>query len=235
MGMREIVGTAGDGGSLLPDRTRRDVADLNGLYLDRAVEPLLAGEPWFALPRAVAERFARAGRGARDLAAQSPVALFELVLPPATDWHRLGSVVTDGAASRSPAAELLEVRRAFGLAALGFARRLAEAVPLAARLVFGLARHDERLLVDLTLSDAFHVAAWPGLVRPRWSSHPAYWAALATAAAEESTAALRWLHATSLCLDPRTGPAAPVETARGRRSARLVRRRTGSARADVPC
>lgn len=231
----DIVGRAGDGGNLLPERTRRDVADLNGLYLDRAVDPVLGSEPWFRLPGCAAARLQQAGRSARDLAAQCPASLFELVVPPATEWHRLGAAVTDGTTDTPTGTEVVEVRRAFGLAALGLARRLAESTPVAARVVFGLAPHEERLLVDLTLSDAFHVAAWPGLVRPRWAAHAAYWDALAAAASGESPVVLRWLHATALCLDRRSA-GVPVEAAtRGRRNAGPARRRGAPARTDVPC
>ena len=171
-------------GNLLNSAVRRDIADLNRLFLAHALDPGHGADCWFQLPDGD-----RRGDStevppeARERAACSPISLFELALPEIDEpppW-RLESVAdTDiGSVERTRG----ETRRSFGLVALGVARRLAESVPFSSRIAFGLGSTSEARLSALTPSDSFRFASWPGLVRPRWPGHARYWSLLAEAAA----------------------------------------------------
>jgi hypothetical protein len=187
-------------GDLLSPPVRRDIADLNRLFLGRALDPAQRTDHWFQLPGSVVERLAAAPEEARERAAQCPVSLFELVLPAADAGpHWRHEAVADGdvdALDRSRD----ETRRSFGLVALGVARRLAEGVPLSSRIAFGLLPAGEARLSALSPCEAFRLASWPGLVRPRWAGHARFWDLLADAATGPSSETLRWTYSTGLCL-----------------------------------
>lgn len=221
-------------GTLLTARVRRDIADLNRLFLDRAMHPAYGLDPWFQLPLPAIERLRQADGEALGRAACCPFALFEIALPPLDDpepW--LGDAIADGPGGRPAEPVDRETRRAFGLAALGLVRTLTEGVPLAPRIAFGLRAGTEARVASLSLSDSYRVAAWPGLIRPRRSLHERYWNLLVELVASEDTA--HWAYAAGVCLlvqwDWR-----PPATAVGVRPPVRPRHRRGS-RDDpgVPC
>ena len=121
-----------------------------------------------------------------------------------------------------------ETRRAFGITALGVARSLCDLVPLATRIAFDLAPRLEARLGAMTLSDSYRLAAWPGLIRPRWSAHERFWALFADAVAGGE--ALHWAYTTGLCLlaQCERQPTTVVYSAR-------TRARPAHRRPDVPC
>ena len=222
-------------GNLLNPAVRRDIADLNRLFLAHALDPGHGADCWFQLPAATVRRLAEVPAEARERAACSPISLFELALPrddEAPPW-RLESVADTDAefADRARGA----TRRSFGLVALSVARRLAENVPFSSRIAFGLGSTSEARLSALTPSDSFRLASWPGLVRPRWPGHSRYWNLLAEAAAGTVQADLNWAYSAGLCLlghcerDPVIARCGPV------RRARPTHRRGPADDTDVPC
>jgi hypothetical protein len=164
-------------GNLLNPAVRREIAGLNRLFLERALHPHHRTDAWFGLPAPAVARLAVAPQEARERAAACPIALFEIRLP---DAAGLPSVAVDDDTSSSPDFGP-EARRAFGVTALGVARSLVEGVPLATRIAFGLDARVEAQLSAMTLSDSYRVAAWPGLIRPRWPGHDRYWSLFADA------------------------------------------------------
>ncbi len=222
-------------GNLLDPAVRRDIADLNRLFLAHALDPGHGADCWFQLPAATVRRLAEVPPEARERAACSPISLFELALPrddEAPPW-RLESVADTDAEFADRARD--QTRRSFGLVALSVARRLAESVPYSSRIAFGLGSTAEARLSALTPSDSFRLASWPGLVRPRWPGHSRYWSLLAEAAAGTVQADLNWAYSAGLCLlghcerDPviaRCGPA---------RRTRPTHRRGSADDTDVPC
>jgi hypothetical protein len=223
-------------GNLLNSAVRRDIADLNRLFLNHALDPVHRGDSWFDLPAATVQQFERAPPDALERAVCMPIALFQLVLPDpgdAADW-RMGAV---GDAERHPGDHARgEIRRSFGLVALGVVRRLAEGVPLAARIAFGLPASMEHRLSSLSPSEAFRLASWQGLVRPRWPSHARFWNMLAGAAAGSCKEDLFWAYSAGLCLLGQCERAPPtVRYAGTERRPRPTHRRTRSKVPDVPC
>ncbi len=222
-------------GNLLNSAVRRDIADLNRLFLAHALDPGHGADCWFQLPTATVRRLVEVPPEARERAACSPISLFELALPQddeAPPW-RLESVADTAVQFVDRARG--ETRRSFGLVALAVARRLAENLPFSSRIAFGLGSTCEARLSALTPSDSFRLASWPGLVRPRWPGHARYWSLLAEAAAGTVQEDLNWAYSAGLCLlghcerDPviaRHGPA---------RRARPTHRRWPASDTDVPC
>jgi len=222
-------------GNLLNDAVRRDIADLNRLFLVHALDPVHGADCWFQLPTATVKRLVEVPPEARERAACSPISLFELVLPREgeTPPWRLGSVADADI-------DVIErarggTRRSFGLVALSVARRLAENLPFSSRIAFGLGSTSEARLSALTPSESFSLATWPGLVRPRWPGHARYWSLLAEAAAGTAKEDLYWAYSAGLCLlghcerDPlvaRYGPS---------RRSRPAHRRGAANDPEVPC
>ena len=127
------------GGNLLTAAIRRDIADLNRLFLQCALEPGFGSDPWFCLPARAVGRLASAPPQARERVAQSPFTLFELCLPEPAD--RLGwrpAAVADAQDADPGLRANADARRAFALIALGVARRLAEGAPMCPRIAFGV-------------------------------------------------------------------------------------------------
>ena len=222
-------------GNLLNPAVRRDIAELNGLYLDRALDPQQGADPWFRLPLKAADWLREGSPAARERAAQCPFTLFEFVLPSpaeAVAW------VTDAVADRAESAPCdpawTETRRAFGVTALAVVRRMTEGVPMAPRIAFGLPPSMEARLHAMSLSESYRVAAWPGLLRPRWGGHERFWTVLAALATQDD--AVHWAYATGLCLLGQcerlgaAGPGGPV-----RRPARGVLRQCPPRDPDIPC
>jgi hypothetical protein len=223
-------------GNLLNPAVRRDIADLNRLFLTHAMDPVHRADSWFQLPAATIQQFELAPPEALERAVAVPLALFELVLPDpgsATDW-RTGAV---GDAERHPGDQPRgEVRRSFGLVALGVVRRLAEGVPGAARIAFGLPASSETRLSALSPAEAFRLASWQGLIRPRWPSHTRFWTMLAGAAAGSRNDDLRWAYSAGLCLLGQCERAPPaVRFAGTERRPRPTHRRARHKGPDVPC
>ena len=222
-------------GNLLSPAVRRDIADLNRLFLAHALDPGHGADSWFQLPAATVKRLVEVAPEARERAACSPISLFELALPrdeEAPPW-RLQSVADTDADFANRARG--ETRRAFGLVALSVARRLAENVPFSSRIAFGLGSTCEARLSALSPSDSFRLASWPGLVRPRWPGHSRYWSLLAEAAAGTVQADLKWAYSAGLCLlghcerDPGTARSGPA------RRVRPTHRRGPAGDTEVPC
>ena len=81
-------------GNLLNAAVRRDIADLNRLFLTHAMDPVHRADSWFQLPSATLQQFERAAPEALERAVSMPLALFELVVPEPGDtaeW-RIGAV-----------------------------------------------------------------------------------------------------------------------------------------------
>ncbi|MBK7903996.1 MAG: hypothetical protein IPJ97_14430 [Proteobacteria bacterium] len=222
-------------GNLLNPAVRRDIADLNRLFLAHALDPGHGADCWFQLPAATVKRLVEVAPEARERAACSPISLFELALPrddEAPPW-RLETVADTDADFVDRARG--ETRRSFGLVALSVARRLAENAPFSSRIAFGLGPTSEARLSELTPSDSFRLASWPGLVRPRWPVHSRYLSLLAEAAAGTVQSDLTWAYSAGLCLlghcerDPIIARCAPA------RRARPTHRRGPADDTDVPC
>ena len=165
-------------GNLLHPGVRRDIADLNRLFLDRALDPGLRDDAWFQLPAATVGRLSVATAEALERAAGSPICLFELTIP-GCDARPWGGGAVDDAVAGAAADILSESRRSFGLVALGVARRLSEGAPVDVTHRFRFWPAIESRLAALSPSAAYRLAAWPGLVQPRWHAHPRYWHLLA--------------------------------------------------------
>ena len=84
----------GHQGNLLNAAVRRDIADLNRLFLTHALDPVHRADSWFQLPESTLEQFERAPPEVLERAVSMPMALFELVMPEvgdAAEW-RIGAV-----------------------------------------------------------------------------------------------------------------------------------------------
>jgi hypothetical protein len=211
-------------GNLLNPAVRREIAGLNWLFLERAVSPRHADDPWFGIPPAAIALLAGAPPEAWERASGCPIALFELRLPADS------SAITppDGVAEAGVEDPAAEARRAFGIAALGVARRVGDGVPLATRIAFGLDARLETQLRTMTLADSYRVAAWPGLIRPRWSGHERFWILFADVVTGGE--AVHWAYTAGLCLlaQCERQPTTVVYSAR-------TRARPAHRRPDVPC
>lgn len=220
-------------GNLLNVAVRREIADLNRLFLERALDRSEACDDWFRLPAPALDRLASANAEARERAAQWPLALFELRLP-GGDGEEGGDTVADRPQPLALQGAHAESRRAFGVTALGVVRQLSEGIPLAPRIAFGLEAAVATRLSAMSLSESYRVAAWPGLIRPRWSEDDRYWTLLA----ETATAgvAVHWAYSAGLCLLARCERQAPTVAYSVRRQPRNTHRRSPSgAGPDVPC
>jgi hypothetical protein len=214
-------------GNLLSPAVRREIAGLNRLFLERAIRLRQAGDPWFGVPRGASDCLAAAPLDAWERAAACPVALFELRLPdPAAGIASFDGVGEDAGAPGD--ALVAETRRAFGITALGVARSLCDVVPLATRIAFGIDPRLEAQLCAMTLSDSYRLAAWSGLIRPRWSGHERFWSLFAGAVTRGES--VHWAYTAGLCLlgQCERQPTTVVYSARAR--ARPAHRRP-----DVPC
>lgn len=222
-------------GNLLNAGVRRDIADLNRLFLTHALDPVHRADCWFRLPDRALQQFEQATPAAIELAAHAPVALFELTLPAsaaATSWKT--PAVGD---AESQLSEQMQgaARRSFGLVSLGVVRRLAEGVPYSSRIAFGLASSCESRLSALSPSEAFQWASWEGLVRPRWQGQSRYWSLLAGAATSNRKEDLDWAYAAGLCMVGRCEREPAVVRPGTSRRARPTHRRAPPAGSDVPC
>lgn len=202
-------------GNLLGPAIRRDIADLNRLFLELGVEDALEEDPRFAVAETIRRALRACDADARNRLADAPFCLFHLRLPTSLP---VGDRVAD---ARPPApldALLADRCQAFVLLALSVARHLAGGTPLTPRIVLGVAVEEETRLAALTPSDVARIASQPGLVRPRWPRHERFWAMLVGAAREGDPVLLRWAHCAGLCLITAGAdtPIVPLDPTRGR-------------------
>lgn len=225
-------------GNLLNEGVRREITDLNLLYLEHVLDPEHGLDEWFGVPGAALVVLAGAAPDARTRTASSPVVLFELNLPVECEVaERTGRGIADGGrVVRAGRDARDEARRSFGLVALGVARRMAQGSPLATRIAFGLAPETSQRLSSLTPSESFALASFPGLIRPRWSGHDRYWQALAAAASGPADGRLDSAFRAGLCLlswcERQRLPHPDVPT---RRQPRTGHRREPRGGDGVPC
>lgn len=223
-------------GNLLNAGVRRDIAELNRLFLAHALNPVHRGDSWFQLPSAALHELERAPPEAIERAAYAPIALFQLHLP---DPHAAGPAESAGAVGDAdrPWHDALHgtARHSFGLASLNLVRRLAEGVPFSPRIAFGLASNCESRLSSLSLSESFQLASWEGLVRPRWHEHARYWGMLAGAAMSARKEDLYWAYAAGLCMLGRCEREPATVRPGVSRRARSTHRRGPAGGAGVPC
>jgi hypothetical protein len=229
------AGAHAHAGNLLHPGVRRDIADLNRLFLDRALDPGLRADAWFQLPAATVGRLSAATAEVLERAAGSPICLFELTIPGVDELAPWGGGAVNDAVAGAVADTLSESRRSFGLVALGVARRLAEGAPLTSRIAFGFGPVIESRLAALSPSAAYRLAAWPGLVQPRWHAHPRYWLLLADAAAAGCSEQLHWAYAAGFCLLPHCEREPPVAGPGPKRPPRALHRRPLPDGGDIPC
>lgn len=223
-------------GNLLNPAVRRDITGLNRLFLERVLDPVSATDPWFQVPASAITRLAEGTDEARERAAHSPVALFEVTLPEPGDsrlWR--SDAVADEAELGETGRNRVEMRRSFGLAALEVVRRLVEGVPLSSRIAFGLGPVAEAQLASLSIGESYRLASSPALIRPRWPGHSRYWETLAEAATGVGTDVMRWAYSTGLCLLGQC-QRQPVHAGHvPRRALRPAHRRESTGGIDVPC
>jgi hypothetical protein len=228
----------GHRGNLLNAAVRRDIAELNRMFLERALDPATGADTSFRLPVDAVARLAAASLEARERAAQSPVTLFELSLPRPDEFSgwSAGAAVADADSAGPEGRSCAEARHSFGLVALGVARRLAEGLPLSPRIAFGFGAAVESRLSGLSPCEWFRVASWPGLIRPRWPSHSRYWNLLAGAAEGDKETELSWAYSAGVCLLEycERAPSAVVP-GNPRRQIRPTHRRPPAGGSDVPC
>jgi hypothetical protein len=229
------AGTQAHVGNLLHPGVRRDIADLNRLFLDRALDPALRDDAWFQLPAATVGRLSAATTEALERAAGSPICLFELAIPAVDELAPWAAGAVNDAVAGADADAFSESRRSFGLVALGVARRLAEGTPLSSRLAFGFDEDDELRLTNLSPSAAYRLAAWPGLVQPRWHAYPRYWHLLADAATGGCSETLHWAYAAGFCLLPHCEREPPAPGSGAKRLSRPLHRRPPPAGGGIPC
>jgi hypothetical protein len=229
------AGTHAHVGNLLHPGVRRDIADLNRLFLDRALDPGLRDDAWFQLPAATVGRLSAATTEVLERTAASPICLFELAIPGVDELVPWGAGAVNDAVPGTAADTLSESRRSFGLVALGVARRLAEGAPLTSRIAFGFGQAIESRLTALSPSASYRLAAWPGLVQPRWHAHPHYWHLLAEAAAGGCSETLHWAYAAGFCLLPHCEREPPAAGTGPKRPPRALHRRPLPGGGDIPC
>jgi hypothetical protein len=185
-------------GDLLGPVVRRDIADLNRLYLDLSLEPSLDEDPRFSLTDGVRAALRACPHEALGRLAECPFCLFQLRLPDG------GSNALDRVSdARAPQSlePIVEARcQSFVLLALSVARQLAGGTPLSPRIALGVSAAAESRLAVMSPSDLARLAIWPGLVRPRWPRHVRFWGMLIAAARASDALLARWAHCAGLCL-----------------------------------
>jgi hypothetical protein len=192
--------TTTQGGVLTPT-IRRDLTDLNRQYLELALAPELSIDPRFAWSDTVRSRLVATDAATRARMATCPFALFEIQLPAdhgpvARRALRVEEGVGVAAGGEPWQARCLE----FAQFALFLALRLADAAPLAIRMALGLSTAAELRLHEMCPSEVAQFAARPDVIRPRWPSHPRFWAMLHGAARIDSSALLQSAHCLGICL-----------------------------------
>jgi len=192
---------AAHGGVLTPT-IRRDLADLNRQYLELAVAPETSIDPRFAWSDTVRSRLAATDPATRARMAACPFALFEIQLPADHDVvARLAPLRVEEGGATAAGGESWQARcLEFAQFALFLALRLTDAAPLATRIALGLSPVAELRLHEMCPSEVAQFAARPDVVRPRWPSHPRFWAMLHGAARIDSAPLLQSAHCLGICL-----------------------------------
>ncbi len=183
---------------LFTPELRRDLADLNGQYLELGPGAGPGADPRFAWSEPVRVRLSSVDVATRAKMASVPFALFRLVLPPEGATGARGGGIAD---LPWPEAEPAWQGRCLSFAhqAAFFARRLLDGAPLAATLVLDLAPQAQSLLARCCPSEIASAAAHPGLIRPRWPGHLRFWEWLEAAARSESESSLQWANCMAVC------------------------------------
>lgn len=183
---------------LLSATLRRDLTDLNSLYLDLGLATGAEDDPRFGWAEPIRARLRSADADTLARLATVPFALFDLVLPvgPAA---APAARVEDGRPVTSSAA--LQGRcESFAHQAAFLARRLVEGRELAAGVVFALAPEARRWLLECRPLQVADLVLDPASIRPRWRWNVHFWETLVAAAGCSSPAALEWAHCIGLCL-----------------------------------
>jgi hypothetical protein len=183
---------------LLPPALQRDLADLNGLYLELGLGSGAEGDPRFAWPASIARCLRELDAPTLVRLGAGPFALFEIVIPE-VNVPLAGDRVEDGRIAARPGSWQARCD-SFAHQAAFLARRLVEGEPLAARVVLGLSHHVQQQLADWRLPQLADLARSPDLIRPRWRLHPQFWQTLVAAARRDSPRALHWAHCIGVCL-----------------------------------
>jgi len=202
---------------LLPPELRRDLADLNGQYLELGLDAEPGVDPRFAWSEPVRRRLVEVDPPTRTRMASVPFALFRLVLPPEGGIDRAAGIADLPWPMAGPGWQGRCL--SFAHQAAFFARRLLDSAPLAASLVLDLAPEVQSLLAGYCPSEVAAAAAHPGLIRPRWPGHLRFWEWLEAAARRDSAAALQWANCMGFCLlgaDTDTGRPVPAPDPRRR-------------------
>ena len=204
-------------GGVLTPSIRRDLADLNRQYLELALAPELSIDPRFAWCDTVRSRLAGTDAATRSRMAACPFALFEIQL---SAEHRpvtplAPSRIAEGPATAAGGAPWQARCLEFAQFALFLALRLTDAAPLAIRITLGLSPLAELRLHEMCPAEVAQFAARPDVVRPRWPSHPRFWAMLHGAASIDSASLLQSAHCLGICL---LGPNFPVPAPRPTRT-----------------
>ncbi len=184
---------------LLGPGLRRDLSDLNLMFLQRAADPGTRCDPRFAMPSNVADSLLRCAPEMLARAAACPFALFGFSLP-ADQGHRGVADVAMHSPQESAFAAASERVLSFTHPLLGVVNRLVFIAPLALRLAFGLPAGAEAALFRLLPSEQAWLARWVGLVRPRWLHSPRFWETLLSAASLDCPQALQRAHCLGMCL-----------------------------------
>jgi len=183
----------------------RDLEDLNRQYLELGLDPATASDPLFGWSDDVRNLIDGAGPEARGRMAACPFTLFDLRLPAAdsvpgsellAELGRVEDRPNGGPAGATRPAGCV----AFAHGALFTAWRLAESAPLVARIAFGLSATEEQGLSETGPTRIALLAAWPGVVGPRWPAHSRFWAMLRGAAQSGTATSLQWAHCAGICL-----------------------------------
>ena len=178
----------------------RDVADLNQQFLGLSLEPALAADPRYALPETARAALRSGGTELLERVAACPFTLFEVSLVhDGCGGADVGPRVED---SKRPLVDAATAARAhsFGDVAVFLAWRLADAEPLAVRIVLGLSAAAELLLSQVRPTDLPRLANAPHLIRPRWTQHPRFWNLLLRASAAPGQATLQRAHCAGICM-----------------------------------
>lgn len=186
---------------LLPPTLRRDLADLNGQFLDLSLAGDRVTDPCAGWAEPVRRHLRVIDRPTRARMAAAPFALFRLVLQVpllAVPPEPAGGVADLPLSATAPTSP--DRWTSFTHQAAFFARRLVDGAALAANVVLDLTPETQSLLAAMAPSQLAAVAAQPDLVRPRWPDHLRFWEMLEAAARRNSAIALQWAHCVGVCL-----------------------------------
>lgn len=186
---------------LLPPALRRDLADLNGQFLDLSLATDAAGDLRCGWAEPVRRRLREIDRPTRTRMAAAPFALFRLFLPvltvaaPPEPAGGVADLPLSAPATIGPGRWM-----SFAHQAAFFARRLVDGAALSANVVLDLTPEAQSRLGAMSPSQLAAVAEQPGLVRPRWPDHLRFWEMLEAAARRDSPVAMQWAHCVGVCL-----------------------------------